>query len=420
MESNNHANIIGSISSRDKMIRYLDGYAAERMEELDERKIKRPLVKSYLVELTSDSGKIRPIEVIMNSAGVSTEAIDDSLYRVYDQAGSEYMGFLETLTPRYFVIYSLHESQRSDRWIKNLVLGCHELDHVWLSGLTFNVLWQRVVQLNNPNRYARIMFLHDSIYQVDVEAFESEDEEETTDFPDESDVIEIVERRASRFSLVDRISIVQDKLKNLQEIYSPLYAINQLRFPSPIGRGGHDFYANGKVTNRSGNFRDHRSHIIYVQRIYDELTKMTEDKIWYSVQTEKVTVPGAFQKIVGAPVSIKFSEPLSSATFEHWINSTFGRLRNRFRLWGNPIRLGPQKVHVYGIDRHLWQPIFIEITANHLIAIIPKGTCGNTVHRLVTNIQRYIDPAADVFVGDTKYEEMVAQSSKGVKYERND
>ncbi len=226
MESNNHASIIGSISSRDKMIRYLDGYAAERMEELDERKTKSPLVKSYLIELTSDSGKIRRTEDIMNSGGVSIEAIDDSLYRVYDQTGSEYMGFLESLTPRYFVIYSLHESQISDRWIKNLVLGCHDLDHVWLSGLTFNVLWQRVVQLNNPNRYARIMFLHDSIYQVDVEAFES-DEEETTDFPDESDVNEIVERRASRFSLVDRISIVQDKLRNLQEIYSPLYAINQ-------------------------------------------------------------------------------------------------------------------------------------------------------------------------------------------------
>jgi hypothetical protein len=23
---------------------------------------------------------------------------------------------------------------------------------------------------------------------------------------------------------------------------SPLYAISQLRFPSPVGRGGHDFY----------------------------------------------------------------------------------------------------------------------------------------------------------------------------------
>jgi hypothetical protein len=247
------------------------------------------------------------------------------------------------------VIYTLHESQRSDKWVRNLILKCPELDHVWLSGLTFNVLWQRVVQLNNPNRYVRIMFQHESIYQVDGDVFET-DEEDTSTFPDESDIVEIIERRASKFSLIDRISIVKEKLRKLQEIYSPLYAINQLRFPSPIGRGGHDFFDNGKVTNRSGNFRDHRSHIIYVQRIYDELMKITESKAWYSIQKETVAVPGAFQRLVGSPLSIKFSEPLTQETLEYWLKSTFGRIRNRFRFWGNPIKLGPKKFQIYGID----------------------------------------------------------------------
>jgi hypothetical protein len=146
--------------------------------------------------------------------------------------------------------------------------------------------------------------------------------------------------------------------------------------------------------------------------------KITESKAWYSIQKETVAVPGAFQRLVGSPLSIKFSEPLTQETLEYWLKSTFGRIRNRFRFWGNPIKLGPKKFQIYGIDRHLWQPIFMEITANYLIAIIPKGTCGNTIHRLVTNIQKYIDPAANVFVGDTKYEAMVEESSRGVKYER--
>lgn len=416
-----NSKIIDSISSRDKMIRYLDGYVAERKEELDERKLKRPLVKSYLIEHTGDSEKRSKVTDIMNRIGISLEIIDDGLFRIFDNRSAEYMGFLEVFTPRYFVIYSLHLSQKIDSWVRSLIFNCYELDHVWLSGLTFNVLWQRIVQLNRPNRYVKIMFLHDSIYQVDGEPVESEEEdEEMSDSLDESDIVEIIERRASKFSLIDRISVVQEKLTKLQELYSPLYAISQLRFPSPVGRGGHDFYDNGKVTNRSGNFRDHRSHIIYVQRIYDELMKLTERKAWYSIQKETVAAPGFFQKLVGSPVSIKFSEPLSTETFEYWIKSTFGRVRNRFRLWGNPIRLGPQKIHVYGLDKHLWQPIFMEITARHLITIIPKGTCGNTVHRLITNIQRYIDPACSAFVGDMKYQEMVEESSLGVKYENKD
>lgn len=420
------SNEIMSIKSRQQMIRFLDGYSADRLEELDERKTRSPLVKSYMLEHVCDSGNLKTVQNILNYRGIHSIQIDDNLFKLHGTEKNDrkelFMGFLETLTPRYFVFYSIHESQLSDRWIKKVVSDSPELDHVWLSGLTFNVLWDRVVQLNHPQRYARIMFQHDSIYQIDSEIELRDEAEEDDENPgksvgDEEDTLEIIERRASKFTLVDKISVVHARLKRLQEIYFPLYAISQLRFPSPVGNGGHDFYDYGKVTNRSDNFRDHRSHIIYIQRIYDTLMKMTENKIWFSLQKENIQTPGAFQKIIGSPLSIKFKEPLNKETFDYWIKSTFGRTRNRFRLWGNPIRLGPVKVHVYGVDRHLWQPIFMEITDKHLTAIIPKGTCGNTVHRLVTNIQRFIDPAAEVYIGDMKYNDMVNESSGGVRYE---
>lgn len=420
------SNEIMSIKSRQQMIRFLDGYSADRLEELDERKTRSPLVKSYMLEHVCDSGNLKTVTNILNYRGIHSIQIDDNLFKLQGSEKNDrkelFMGFLETLTPRYFVFYSIHESQLSDRWIKKVVSDSPELDHVWLSGLTFNVLWDRVVQLNHPQRYARIMFQHDSIYQIDREMEFRDEAEEDDENPgksvgDEDDTLEIIERRASKFTLVDKISVVHARLKRLQEIYFPLYAISQLRFPSPVGNGGHDFYDYGKVTNRSDNFRDHRSHIIYIQRIYDTLMKMTENKIWFSLQKENIQTPGAFQKLIGSPLSIKFKEPLNKETFDYWIKSTFGRTRNRFRLWGNPIRLGPGKVHVYGVDRHLWQPIFMEITDKHLTAIIPKGTCGNTVHRLVTNIQRFIDPAAEVYIGDMKYNDMVNESSGGVRYE---
>jgi len=411
---------IKSITSREKMIRYFDGYSEERMEELDERKVKRPLVKSYMLEHVGNTGNQKRVTEVLSSLGINSQEIGDNLYCILDtKENGEYMGFLEVLTSRYFVFYTIHKSEDADKWIKNLVINSPELDHVWLSGLTFNVLWQRVAQLSKPHRYVSILFIHESIYQIDSENYESEDEEER-DISlslDEEDVIEVVERRASKFKLVDKISVVQDKLNRLQDLYSPLYAISQLRFPSPVGRGGHDFYDNGKVTNRSGNFRDHRSHILYVQRIYDELMKKTEEKAWYSMDKESVTIPGQFQKLIGSPVRIEFKETLSKETFDYWISSTFGRINNRFRLWGNPISLGPKKVHVYGVDKHLWKPIFLEITDKHLTAIVPKGTCGNTIHRLICNIQKYIDPAAKAYIGDEEYSVMVDESSKVVKYE---
>jgi hypothetical protein len=114
------------------------------------------------------------------------------------------------------------------------------------------------------------------------------------------------------------------------------------------------------------------------------------------------------------PLIINFAEELSEATFNRWMELAF-RKTNVFRLWGDPIRLGPRKVHVYGADRHLWQPINLEITAKRLVAILPRGTCGNTFHRLVTNVQRYVCPKIEVWLGAKPFEQLVrdAHSASG-------
>ena len=84
--------------------------------------------------------------------------------------------------------------------------------------------------------------------------------------------------------------------------------------------------------------------------------------------------------------------------------------RGRFRLWGNPIHVGPSHIHVYGVDRHLWQPVYLEFTRRHVVAVLPKGTCGNTVHRLVTNVQRFVDPAVKAWIGDEEYATIIQRS----------
>ena len=406
---------IQSITSREKMIRYLDEYSTERMEESDKGKIKRPWVKSYLLEHIGDSERQRKVIELLADFKIEAQEIDQNLYRILDKRTNEdYIGFLEVLSPRYFVFYTIYSSDKTDKWVKNLVLNSPDLDHVWLSGLTFDVLWKRIAQITNPDKYISISFFHKSIYKIKSEICgdvnDDEEYKEISSSLNGEDDIEVIEGRVSEFKLIDKISVVKEKLNKFQELYLPFYAISQLRFPSPIGRGGYDFYNNGKVINRSENFRDHRSHILYIQRIYDELIKMTEEKAWYSMYKETSTLSGQFQKLIGSPVTIKFGEPLSKETFDYWIKSTFSRMNNCFRLWGNPIVLGPTKVHVYGVDKHLWRPIYMEITDKHLVVIIPKGTCGNTIHRLVCNILRYIDPSAKAYIGDIEYKDMVEQS----------
>ena len=410
------------LRNRHEVIRYFDGYMSERFDELMEKKLRRPLIKTQLLELRDGPEEI-PFSTnlllteLLWRHNVWTKQLDETMFLLHDGAEGE-IGFLEVLRPRILAVYSPLPSDRFNRWVRRLVFSHPDLDYVWLSGLTFNVLWELVTRLSRPHRFTRIVFTHDSVFEIDQPEIEldEKDLEFGEHAEDQNEESEIIERRATSFRLVDRVGVLQEKLKKLQEIYSPMYAISQLRFPSPAGKGGHDFYDNGRVTNRSESFRDHRSHLLFVVRIYEKLLKLTEQHAWYGFQ-ESVDVPGGFRKLVGAPVTIRFQEPLTQEVFDHWIKATFERRRNKFRLWGRPIRLGPAKVHVYGVDRHLWQPLFLELTAHGIVAILPRGTCGNTVHRLVTNVQRYLDPGATAFIGDIHYTSMVKKSTEEIPYE---
>ncbi|MBM3210881.1 hypothetical protein FJZ33_01590 [Candidatus Poribacteria bacterium] len=410
---------IGHIKNREQAIDSLSGYTQARKDELDKKTLGKGLVKSYLLETVPANSHEPDIELVFRNIGMPLGRIDETLYTVWNTNEKKHFGFLEKLIPRHPVIYTMEDSKDSDPLVKRLVDNTHELDRLWISGWTFDRLWQKVLEINPKYRYGRLAFEHQSIFEVDSDEIDEDDDiEETEKSESEEKAGLYVESRASRFTIVDKLETIQKSLPKLQENYYPLHSISQLRFPS-TGRGGHDFYYNGKVINRSDSFTDHRAHLLYVLKIYKGATEDAEQKAWYSIEKTTLQLQGKFTTLHGAPVVMKFGEPISTQTFEKWIASTFQRKRNRFRLWGNPIRLGTNKVHVYGADRHLWQSIFLEITNKHVVAILPKGTCGNTIHRLVTNIQRYIDPGVDVWIGEQNYKDLVSRATdkREIKYE---
>ena len=156
------------IRDRQSMIRLFDGYATDRMEELDAQKLRRPLVKTNLLELVDADGD-SGMERLRDSLGkrqISLEQLEQNLFLISDSKDGP-IGFLESLTPRVLALYSILKTQELDPWIRRLVWHCPDLDHVWLSGLTFNVLWKRVVQLSRPHRFTQIRFTHDSIFDID-------------------------------------------------------------------------------------------------------------------------------------------------------------------------------------------------------------------------------------------------------------
>lgn len=404
------------LRSRQDYFDFLNGYAVERADELQKAKTKKALVKTFLLETLRDGLETLPFERVFGEAGVDLEQVDETLFRARPHGEQTCWGLIELLERRHPVLYTMLDSNEAQKWIRGIVDGSPLLDRVWLSAPIFTELWRYVRQTTRSSRFSRLTFEYEAHYELEdigeahlEEDDESEDEDlEVTEGLEEAEPP--IERRSSRCTLVERISEIDAKLNRLQEIYWPFYSITQLRVPSAT-RGGHDFYFNGRVTNRSDSFLDHRQQVAFVLRLYRTTTEVVEETLWMVLEQTEDDITETY-RLHGAPVLVRFSEPLSDAVFERWMALMFAK-RSRFRLWGNPIRIGNNQVHVYGVDRHLWQPVYLEFTKSHAMAILPKGTCGNTVHRLVTNIQRFVDPAVQTWIGKESYPSVVNRALVG-------
>lgn len=404
-----------SLHSRQAYLDYLDGYAVDRADELRVTKLKKALVKTFLFETVAQDHQAPDAVTAFQDAGIILDRVDDSLFTARPGGQQDIWGLVELLERRHPVLYTLLDSQSAKRWWQNIIHASPWLDRVWLSAPIFTGLWEYVRRTCPPRRFSRMVFEYEARFEWDdggesTPAQEQEPEEldeeiEPVEASDELD--QRPERRASRCTVVERISEIESRLTRLQEVYQPFHSIAQLRIPAP-SRGGHDFYYDGRVTNHSDSFLDHRQQVAFVLRLYRNTTESAEQALWMSAERTGDEATEAY-RLHGAPVLMRFSELLSESVFQRWMSAMFAR-RSRFRLWGNPIAVGPSHVHVYGVDRHLWQPIYLEFTRRHALAVLPKGTCGNTVHRLVTNVQRFVDAGVKSWIGETEYASVINRS----------
>ncbi|MFB7179022.1 hypothetical protein ACFCYI_15110 [Streptomyces sp. NPDC056257] len=369
---------------------YFSGGEVSAVQQLEDKKLAAGLQKSYILETVDGGNPSSALSVgeLFARSGLLAKPLakDGDAFQVSTQL-NERVAILERVDARYLALYTLLPSAQSDKLIRTAVATNPFLDHLWLSSQSFLALWAKVLEGNSGRRYGKITFEHESIFEVS--------EEESGEFlPDE--------RRTSRFTMVDKLEVMAQKMDPLQQEYAPLASITQMRIPAQ-GRGGHDLYYDGKLTNRSSSFADHRAAMHGVIGMYRTLTRSVERQLWTSVGKDGFSLGGNF----GSVAEIVFSKRLPDDLFRRWVISMFNNRRNRFRLTGYANWLSDVKVHANAIDQHLWQPLTLELTPDRVVAVLPFGTCGNSVNRLVSNIQRFIDPRVAAYIGDREYGSLI-------------
>ena len=404
-----HVGYLPLLNSREDYVDHLENLAFSDVPKSTEGRSKRTRIKTYMLETARYGQSVPELDSLFPDT-IHLHRLDDTLYRVQDATHEDkVVGLIETFGERHPVFYTTLPAAKSDAWIRGAVDRNPWLDRLWLSSQILFELWKHVQRTTSPRRYVRLGFEHEAWYEAssDLDAIEEEDIYDDDDISGESEDFPVsrIERRRSKVTLTEQLELLNTTLKPLMDMYDPLHSLVQMQIPGEK-RGGHNLYYNGRATDWSDSFVEHRATISMVVRLYRNITTLAENRLW--VEAAPVGQDGF--SLSGAPLTIIFRRPLSEATFNRFVELGIQRSTSRFRIGGYVTRRGPTKIHLAGIDHHLWQPFLLEATSKHLIGVLPRGTCGNTIHRLVTNVQRFLDPKVDVWLGDEKYEDAVTES----------
>jgi hypothetical protein len=91
----------------------------------------------------------------------------------------------------------------------------------------------------------------------------------------------------------------------------------------------------------------------------------------------------------GAPIGIRFSRQITD--LPAFCDELFSA-RAPLRLWGRP-EMAEDSAVVDAVDLHMGQRLGIEIGRDWMRVYLTAGSCGNTVARLVSNLQTSFDSA---------------------------
>lgn len=379
---------IGSTTSIEALGEKVQASQARQVEQLRERQtLSGALLKSYLVEMRASPDELQ--EIFRSSQEFKFYQLPNNFFQVYYDSpkNKESQGaFFEVLTDRVGVLYTKDQAQLADSRAAKLTRESPKLDTLHITGQSFMGLWNTVSPKIPSYRFVEIGCRQDQI----VSLLTGQDD----------DLFENTESTSSNLTLRNTVADIDGSLQKLQAAYAAFRAIRHIRLPSRNG-GGHAIYSDGKITNRSYSFIEHHEMLTFVAAFYTDILDSTE-KLMRSTLDSAAPYSRSPQPKV-TPLLYKFSRPLNTKFLARLIKSMFtkkGEVRQHFQLRGRPMKLKSGHFQIYGVDGREHVPINLEITKNHLLALVESSVYPSVIQRLIINLQLYVTPPSEIWLGN--------------------
>lgn len=329
---------------------------AERFAAPDSAPLKTFVVEAHgggsnrdLLGALADGGRLR--------------ATDDRHLYVIEQEDIEL--WVDTLDARFWSFHTWSAANAANRYLKGQLQKRRDLDWMWLPSQHLQGIWPRsdLRQLLSDFRGDRML----------PEGVTGRDVRFRVEGADSGSLLEWVAQNPDFESAVsyDRVG----------------YRVEDEHF----GRADEALHRLGRFVAGGDSFELHQEFVRTVTERYAALVRAVEACAW---SIEELSGDGFTSR--GAPILIRYRE---IPDMEQFLEELFSA-REPFRLWGAPGEVAEGVHHVDAVDLHVGQAVRIDVAQQWLRIYLPAGACGNSVVRLVSNLQhrfdgcvRFVDPA---------------------------
>jgi hypothetical protein len=320
--------------------------------------------KSFVIEVHTDD----PSEYLIQIAGANNvQATEDAyLWRVTVPRSGEF--WVDRLNPRFWIFHTIMGSATAAAWLRDRAESRRDTDWMWLPSAHL-----RYIAPQGVSHRVRTVFDGTRLVGSDDAA---------------SDLrVQLTGAHAER--LLDEIAAMPQ--------YRSAVSFNSIEVSlddPDLGVLNEAVKRFGLFAARGEDFAYHAQFVALVIARYSRLVEAIEalafryaplpsDRV---MDNDEAYGGAAF---AGMPIGIKFSRRI--ADLPSFCEELFSS-RAPFRLWGQPV-ITEDYASVDAVDLHVGERLYVELGEDWMRAYLGAGTCGNTVARLISNLQTRFDGA---------------------------
>jgi hypothetical protein len=355
---------------RQEFFSLMSDAVAERSAPADNGLVPPGRAKTRVLEAhpaeRSSEGAHRLLREIAEPLGLTVRETGDELWTV---RGRDLVAFVDTLNPRFWQLHSTSSAVLLQRIVRRILFGDARLDAAWFPTALLR-------ELEGAHSFIRSSFQADELLGDDVSArrWRARFEGDTPE-----DLLELLatDDRYGRTATVTQIgSLVEE--------------------PS-VGRAAVIADYQGLFVTGRGDFSVAASAAWNLISRYEEWVTALEERhrvIASPLGGAALNVSpldGGGLTVKGDVATIEFGRDVED--LDRLVEGLF-TAKEPFRLWAVPRRAGDNEWTADAVDLHVGQPLRMQISPHRVRVLLEPETCGNTLARLLTNLQQRLDARA--------------------------